>query len=169
MRYKYFPALALAMLLAGGGCKSSLTKPGSLSSAWGEATWGPAVEGLQCRLRAERRTWRLGETPAFNFDLRNGGKRTFAFWPAHKLELVEIEFDGNWHRWPRDVRTDSPVWPLAPGSQYNAVSIKLDERFKIDMKPGKHIVRIAYSLEGVRVVSNPVGIEISRADFQMIR
>ena len=164
MRYKYFPALALAILLAGHGCKTSPTKPASLSAAWGKPTWGPISEGLQCRLRAERRTWRLNETPAFNFDLRNNGKRTFTFWPAHKLELVEIEFDGKWHRWPRDVKTESHVWPLAPGSQFNAVSIELDGRFNIDMKPGKHIVRIAYPLEGVRVVSNPVGIEIRRAD-----
>lgn len=156
----YVPVVALVLLLAGQGCKSPLTKPRPAASAWGEPTWGPSAEGLQCRLRAERRTWRLDETPTFDFDLRNGGKRTFAFWPAHKLELAEIEFDGKWHRWPRDVKTDSHVWPLAPGSQYNAVTIELDERFKIDIKPGNHIVRIAYQLEGVRVVSNPVGIKI---------
>jgi len=161
---KYCLAGLFVLLLAGQGCKTSLRKPRSAASAWGEATWGPAVEGLQCRLRAERRRWRLDETPAFNFDLRNGGKRTFAFWPAHKLELAEIEFDGKWHRWPSDVMTDSQVWPLGPGSQYNAVTIELDKRFKIKVKPGKHIVRIAYRLEGVRVVSNPVGIKIVRAD-----
>ena len=161
---KYLASAILALLLVCQGCKAPLTKPGRAASAWGEARWGPVSEGLQCRLRAQRRTWRLDETPSFNFDLRNGGKRTFAFWPAQKLELAEIEFDGKWYRWPRDVKTDSHVWPLAPGSQYNAVTIELDKRFKIDIKPGKHIVRIAYSLEGVRVVSNAVGIEIRRAD-----
>ena len=161
VRYKFWLGAALALLLAGQGCKTSLEDS---RSAWGEARWGPEAEGLQCRLRAERRTWRLDETPAFSFDLRNDGKRTFAFWPGHKLEFAEIEFDGRWHRWPRDVMTDSHVWPLAPGSQYKAVTIELDKHFKIDMKPGRHIVRIAYSLEGVRVVSNPVGIEIRRAN-----
>ncbi|MBN2269488.1 MAG: hypothetical protein JXN61_02680 [Sedimentisphaerales bacterium] len=160
VRYGYFAATALALLAACQGCKSL---PPSDASAWGEARWGPSVEGLQCRLRAERPTWRSNETPAFNFDLRNRGKRTFAFWPAQKLELAEIEFDGKWHRWPSDVMTNSPVWPLAPGSQYNAVTIQLDKHFKIDIKPGKHIVRIAYSLEGVWVVSNPVGIKIVAA------
>ncbi|MHC4741991.1 MAG: hypothetical protein ACYS8Z_08780 [Planctomycetota bacterium] len=160
LRWKLFLALVMATVFGGSGCQPSVTDTSSLKEAWGEPRWGPAVEGLQCRLRPERREWRLDERPAFSFDLRNRGKRTFAFWPAHKLELVEIEFDGKWHRWPRDVKTDSHVWPLAPGSQYNAVSIELDERFKIDMQPGRHIVRIAYSLEGVRVVSNPVGIEI---------
>ena len=157
LRYSYLAAAGLALLAAGHGCKSL---PHADASAWGEPRWGPSVEGLQCRLRAERRTWRANETPAFNFDLRNSGKRTFAFWPAQKLELAEIEFDGRRHRWPSDVMTDSPVWPLAPGAQYNAVTIELDRRFKIEMEPGKHIVRIAYCLEGVRVVSNPVGIEI---------
>ena len=160
VRYSYFAAAALALLVAGQGCKGLQSNPHSDASAWGDARWGPSVEGLQCRLRADRRTWRANETPAFNFDLRNRGKRTFAFWPAQKLELAEIEFDGEWHRWPSDVMTDSQVWPLAPGSQYNAVTIELDHRFKIEIEPGKHIVRIAYSLEGVRVVSNPVGIKI---------
>ena len=152
--------LVLAVILACNGCTTSLRDPDSLRAAWADPTWGPSAEGLQCRLSVDRRTWASDETPAFSFDLRNSGKRTFAFWPAHKLELAEIEFDGKWHRWPRDIKTDSHAWPLAPGSQYNAVSIQLDKRFGITMKPGKHIVRIAYSLEGVRVVSNAVGIVI---------
>ncbi|MBL7152415.1 MAG: hypothetical protein ISS79_01765 [Phycisphaerae bacterium] len=160
---KYFLTALLVLFLVGQGCKTPLTKrSGADRSAWGRPTWGPLSEGLQCRLRPDRRTWRLDETPAFNFDLRNRGKRTFAFWPAHKLELTEIEFDGKWRRWPTPVMIDSHVWPLAPGAQYNAVTINLDRRFGIDIRPGKHIVRIAFNLEGVRVVSNPVGIEILR-------
>ena len=160
VRYNYFAVAVLALLLTSQGCKTLPLGSDSAGSAWGEARWGPDVEGLQCRLRAEQRTWRLDETPAFSFDLRNRGKRTFAFWPSHKTELAEIEFDGKWHRWPIDVMTNSQVWPLAPGSQYNSISIELDKRFKIEVKPGRHIVRIAYPLEGVRVVSNPVGIKI---------
>ena len=154
--------LALALLVACQGCKSpfQLLTRQTDRSAWGEPTWGPAAEGLQCRLRPDKRTWQFTETTEFNFDLRNRGKRTFAFWPAHKLELAEIQFDGKWHRWPDAIMIDSHAWPLAPGSQYNAVTIDLDERFGIETKPGRHIIRIAYSLEGVRVVSNPVGIEI---------
>jgi hypothetical protein len=94
------------------------------------------------------------------FDLRNGGKRTFAFWPAQKMQLCEIEFDGKWRRWPDAVMIDSQVWPLVPGAQYNAVTIELDRRFGIKLTPGRHIVRIAFTLEGIRVVSNPVGIKI---------
>ena len=158
VRWKQF--LTLAMIATFGGCTTSMIESDSARSAWGQPRWGPAVEGLQCKLSAERRTWTLDEIPAFSFDLRNTGKRNFAFWPAHKLELAQIQFDGKWYRWPRDVKTDSHVWPLWPGSQYNAVCITLDKRFAINIKPGKHIVRIAYSLAGVRVVSNPVGIEI---------
>ncbi|MHA1571611.1 MAG: hypothetical protein ACTSWM_07295 [Alphaproteobacteria bacterium] len=154
-----YALIALVVLIPGGqGCRGPLQGAGR--AAWGEPTWGPPAEGLQCRLRADCRIWQPGETPAFTFDLRNTGKRTFAFWPAQKLQLVEIEFDGKWHRWPRPVMIDSHVWPLAPGAQYNAVNINLDKRFGINSTPGKHVVRIAFSLEGVRVVSNPVGIKV---------
>ena len=129
-------------------------------NTWGEPTWGPASEGLQCRLARDRRKWGAGETPTFKFDLRNRGERTFAFWPAHKLELVQIEFDGKWHRWPEPVKIDSNVWPLPPGERYSGVTIELHERFNIDTTAGKHIIRIAFNLEGVRVISNPVGIQI---------
>jgi len=159
---KYSLPVLLALLLVGQGCETLLPKRGPM--AWGEPTWGESVEGLQCRLRPDRRTWRPTETPSFSFDIRNRGKRTFPFWPAHKLELCQIEFDGKWHRWPCPVMIDSQVWRLAPGTQYNAVTIELDKRFKIDIKPGKHIVRIAFSLEAVRVISNPVGIKIAARD-----
>ena len=75
-----------------------------------------------------------------------------------------IEFDGKWHRWPSPIMIDSQLWPLAPGARYSGVTIELDKRFKIELTPGRHIVRIAFSLEGVRVVSNPVGIKILPAD-----
>ncbi|MBN2139345.1 MAG: hypothetical protein JW720_16195 [Sedimentisphaerales bacterium] len=147
----------LAVLSAAPGCSRSLS---GLSSS----DWGPSAEGLQCRLAVERQTWRADETLSFSFDLRNRGRRTFAFWPRQKVELAEIEFDGKWYRWPRDVKTEGQVWKLGPGSQYYAVTIELDRQFGIDIRPGRHTVRLAYVLEGVRVVSNPVAIRIVAAD-----
>ena len=160
--YRLSVPILLAVLIASHGCKTPLAdfRTSVKRLAWGEPTWGAAVEGLQCRLRPDKQDWQSSETPGFNFDLRNTGKRTFAFWPAHKRERAQIQFDGKWHRWPDAVMIDSHAWPLAPGSRYNAVTIDLDPRFGIETRPGKHIVRIAYCLEGVRVVSNPVGIEI---------
>jgi len=156
---KYSLLTLLPALLIAQGCQAPLAK-----SAWSGPTWGEAVEGLQCRLRAEKRIWNLTETPTFKFDIRNQGKRTFTFWPAHKLELCQIEFDGKWHRWPSPIMIDSQLWPLVPGARYSGVTIELDKRFKIELTPGRHVVRIAFSLEGVRVVSNPVGIKILPAD-----
>ena len=150
----------IALLVAAQGCTAPGTSQTTEHLAWGEPSWGPSAEGLQCRLRADRRDWLISETPVLQFDLRNDGKRTFAFWPAQKMQLCEIEFDGKWRRWPDTVMIDSQVWPLAPGAQYNAVTIELDKRFGIKLAPGRHILRIAFTLEGVRVVSNPVGIKI---------
>jgi len=153
------PAL-LGLFLLCQGC-NSLPMAADRRAAWGEPIWGPAAEGLQCRLWPDRRRWQTGETPSFKFDLRNRGKRTFAFWPAQKHQLARIEFDGRWYRWPEPVRIDSQVWPLPPGRRYEGVSLSLHKAFGIRPGPGKHIVRIAFVLEGVLVVSNPVGIEIT--------
>jgi len=157
---KYSLLAPIALLLAAQGCTATGPRQTAERLARGEPIWGPSVEGLQCRLRPERRDWLISETPVLQFDLRNDGKRTFAFWPAQKMQLCEIEFDGKWRRWPDAVMIDSQAWPLAPGAQYNAVTIELDKRFGIRPTPGRHILRIAFTLEGVRVVSNPVGIKI---------
>src|SRR5689334_6032488 len=37
--------------------------------------WSKAVEGLQCRLRADKAVWKAGEVPKFRLDVRNQGKR----------------------------------------------------------------------------------------------
>jgi hypothetical protein len=157
---EYLLLAPMALLLAAQGCTATAPRQTGERLAWGEPSWGPPAEGLQCRLRADRRDWLISETPVLQFDLRNDGKRTFAFWPAQKTQLCEIEFDGKWRRWPDAVMIDSQVWPLAPGAQYNAVTIELDKRFGIKLAPGRHILRIAFTLEGVRVVSNSVGIKI---------
>jgi hypothetical protein len=40
-----------------------------------ESQWGKAVEGVQCRLRPEKSTWKVGETPQIQADFRNRGER----------------------------------------------------------------------------------------------
>jgi len=122
--------------------------------------WGNMVEGLQCRLQADKRTWTTAERPSFKLDIRNGGKRTYVFWPAHKEQLCRVEFDGRWYQQPGPVAIDSQVWSLSPGAQYNGLEITLRDGYGIAIKRGKHIVRVGLSLEGVQVVSNPAGIEI---------
>jgi hypothetical protein len=46
------------------------------------------------------------------------------------------------------------------GVQFDDIPIVLHEQFGINITPGRHIVRVALALEGVQVVSNPVGIKI---------
>lgn len=149
------------------GCKAPAEKivtssPGIVEdkTAWAKPSWGQQSEGLQCRLRPDRRIWQHKEQPSFKIDIRNRGKRIFAFFPFHQIQLCRIQFDGKWHQWPSPFMIDSPVWPLAPGAQFDNITFTLHERFKINLTPGKHIVRIRFTLEGIEVESNPVGIEI---------
>lgn len=146
----------------GQGCKSSVLKPKEpdYKLAWSKPTWGRAVEGLRLRLRPDKRTWQTGQTPKFRLDIRNEGKRVFTFLPSHRLQLCQIQFDGKWYSWPSPVMIDSPVWPITPGSELSDIPITLHKRYGINLATGKHIVRIAFSPEGVRAESNPVGITI---------
>ena len=158
-----FLMILLFTLLAGYGCRAPSAKPIALEkAAWQEPSWGEAAEGLQCRLRPDKRIWQVGERPSFKMDIRNRGKRIFALFPSHQLQVCRIQFDGKWHQWPEPVMINSIVWPLTPGAQFAGIDITLQEQFKLNLTPGKHIIRIAFSLEGIEVVSNPVGIEISR-------
>jgi predicted small lipoprotein YifL len=156
-----FLMILLSALLVGCGYKAPLAKPIALEkAAWREPGWGEEAEGLQSRLHPDKRTWQWGENPSFKLDIRNRGSRIFAIFPSHQLQLCRIQFDGKWHQWPEPIMIDSMVWPLAPGAQFADIGITLQEQFKINLTPGKHIIRIAFSLEGIEVISNPVGIEI---------
>ena len=153
--------IMLAALPLAQGCSAPPRLPLSddIEAAWGEPVWGEAAEGLQCRLRPAGRTWQPGEVPIFRIDIRNRGKRTFALTPAHMQQLCHVQFDGAWHRWPSPVVIDSPVWELRPGAELDDVTVTLHEQLKIGVTPGRHIVRVAFIFEGVRIVSNAVGIE----------
>lgn len=132
----------LSVFLASQGCKTPPAKPVVLpvvlqttDAAWSEPVWGEAAEGLQCRLRPDRRTWKVSERPSFKVDIRNQGKRIFAFLPLYQIELCRIQFDDKRYQVPSPFMIDSPVWSLAPGSQFNDIAITLHERFKINLSP----------------------------------
>ena len=84
----------------------------------------------------------------------------FAFPPSHIQQICRIQFDGKWYHWPSPVMIDGSVWPLASGVQFDDIPIVMHERFGIKITPGRHVVRVALALEGVQVISNPVGIKI---------
>jgi len=152
----------LLLLFVASGCDSKLAEITSPDQklAWAEPAWGPPAEGLQCRLKPEKRKWLASETPAFNLDVRNHGSRIFAFFPDHQQQLCRIRFDEKWYQWPRPVMIDSPVWSLPAQSRFENIRIRLLDQFGIDITAGKHIVRAAFYFEGIEVVSNPVGIEV---------
>jgi len=140
-----------------------------------EPSWGEAVEGAQCKLRADKLEWKVGETPSFQADVRNGGERKLV---VHLSQtLCELEFDGQWYAWAGEVRARRSGFGL--GRYCSDIRIALDDqwRSKPDHKPvplsvGKHTVRVAFTAQpskpdegaAVRFVSNPVEIEILALD-----
>jgi len=152
----------LLLFIAGQGCKTPWAEVFASrdSYAWAEPTWGEADEGLQCRLRPDKRLWQTGETPTFKIDIKNHGQRMFAFPQSHIQQICKIQFDGKWYHWPGPVMIDGALWPLAPDVQFDDISVALHERFGIKITSGRHVVRVALALEGVQVVSNPVGIRV---------
>ena len=137
-----------------------------------ERGWGPASEGVQCRLVADKPVWKAGEIPTFKADVRNQGTRNLIV--AQAQELCEMEFDGRWFVWLGPIHVKSSA--LDPGRQYANIPISLvsdwrskDAREPLKLAPGKHTIRIAFiaspqdrdSGSPVRAVSNPVSIEIA--------
>jgi uncharacterized protein (TIGR03067 family) len=139
------------------------------------APWSEAVEGLQCRLRADRTTWNVGEVPSFRLDVRDQAKRDVVIHVAQAA--CKLQFDGVWFDWAGPVSIPAGTWPA--GGKYDdfEVAVTLDPRWKngdksLDLKPGKHKVRVAYVTldrdKPVRVESNAVEIEIEPPPGKLI-
>jgi len=136
-----------------------------------EASWGKPVDGVQCRLLPESSTWRAGQTPQLQADLRNGGRSEVNLGLAP--ENWEVQYDGVWYRSLGSLRNRGVVelLRLKPGAQNNGISLMLEERWDwrskdknlaLVFRPGRHTLRAAFQVRGVSapVVSNPVEIEI---------
>ncbi|MHC4176169.1 MAG: hypothetical protein ACYSWU_01605, partial [Planctomycetota bacterium] len=141
----------------------------SLGSVAENAPWGNAVHDVQCRLRPEKSSWKVGQTPQLQADLRNRGKRelSMGLYPTS----WEVQYDGVWYHATARFSGGVELLQLKPGDQRNGISLLLEERFgwlskknglRLVFRPGKHTLRAAFMLDGgsVRVVSNPVEIEI---------
>ena len=152
----------LMSTLALQGCMDRLALEEGLfgPDPWGKPVWGQPVEGVRCQLSVYKRKWKTTETPAFTLDLQNNGNRTFAFWPEQKHQLCRIQLDGKWHQWSPSELINSQVWNISPGTDRKGMIIELRKQYQMDLRPGRHIVRVALILEDVRVISNPAGIEI---------
>jgi hypothetical protein len=139
------------------------------------AAWGPAIEGVQVRLRADKKIWKTGTLPSFKADVRNDGKRDISVLPGQ--HGFEVEVDGRWYfRYAPGY--DVPIKKLRPGAHCLDIVISLGREWldnaarrsprhpggwKLALPPGRHVVRVAPVLadSDVRVVSNPVEIEIA--------
>jgi hypothetical protein len=125
-----------------------------------EVGWGPAAEGLQCRLRPVKRICAAGESPTFKIDLCNRGGRVFAFLGGEHAPVHQFSIDGRGRRWPARPPTDGKAQALGPGVEVLDLPVTLPADAQSLLTPGRHIIQFAFSFEGVEVVSNPVEIEI---------
>jgi len=122
--------------------------------------WGPAAEGLQCLLRPIKRICPAGESPAFKVDLCNRGGRVFAFVRGERTPLDRFAIDGHWLPWPDRAPVNGRTLAFGPGVEFPDLPATLPANAQSYLTPGTHVVQVAFSFEGVEVVSNPVEIEI---------
>jgi len=137
-------------------------------------SWGPAAEGVQCRLRAAKRSWQQGRIPDLSVDWRNKGTGNWEITlPRGNWEL---EIDGSRHepsvREPRNQRV-----ALEPGGRPRGLEVPVLSNGILglvlhDLSPGKHTLRLVYMLNSpadtaetpLRVVSNPLEINVLPVD-----
>lgn len=162
--FRYTLWAMLAIVVFGIGCTTRHTtatvKKPIQRIASTEVTWGPAADGLQCRLRPIKRTLAAGEAPTFKVDLRNHGGRVFAFLPGPQAPLHRFAVDGRWYPWPHRP-TDGKTQAFGPGVEIPDMPVTLPADTPSLLVPGWHSVQVAFSFEGVEVVSNAVEIEIA--------
>ena len=152
-------ASAVSALMCSGCVREPARRRGpSLDVAWSKPQWGPQSHGLQCRLRPAKRLWRAGQRPTFTVDLRNHGKRIFAFRSAGQISVHEFTVDGRRHRLADPPAAQFRIWPLAPGVEFLDLAVCLPE--EVPVSSGRHEVQVSFLLEGIEVVSNAAGIEI---------
>ncbi|NLH43780.1 MAG: hypothetical protein GX448_18225 [Planctomycetes bacterium] len=125
-----------------------------------QAEWGPLAGGLQCRLRPVKRAYPPGESPAFKVDLSNRGSRVFAFIQSEQAPLDRFAIDGRWKPWPSRPPTDGKTLALGPGVEFTELPAVLPADAQSSLTAGPHTIQVAFSFEGIEVVSNPVEIEI---------
>ena len=155
--------LLVLLVTLGSGCRRSADAPARQRVRLVRAapTWGPEAEGVQCRLRSVKRLWTADESITFKLDLRNQGRRLFAFNAAQPIRTDRILWDGRWYRVPRPDTAPAKVRPLAPGSELTDLTLIVPRMARLPLTPGYHEVAVAFIFEGIEVVSNSVGIEIA--------
>jgi Leucine-rich repeat (LRR) protein len=157
------------------------TKPKPPTEASRADDWGPAVDGVQCRLEGKKPTWKAAEMPTLRAYVRHQAE-TRLFLSNHPMFGAQLEVDGHWHRWNGSLEWAGPAHssskfrtkdeqPLAITLDENWQQVENKQRLRMD--PGRHVVRFAWEghperapREGpdeqrsVVLMSNPVRITI---------
>lgn len=156
--------VALCLLVVGPGCHKRSTRPAGATSDpkndFEAPAWSASADGLQCRLRPTKRLWRVGETPTFRVDLRNGGQRVFAL-AVEPLRPDRIAIDRQWYQPPRAGVTGRKMVAFGPAADFADLPLILPSQMTHLLPKGRHVVQIAFRFEGIEVRSNPVEIDIA--------
>jgi len=147
-----------------------------------EPAWGEAVEGAQCRLTADQRLWKPGDTVVLAAELRNNGELDLKVKLVGVLALLEVDGVG-WHMHSIHGEEGHAVpWSdFGPGKAHRDVLVRVDTRqprsrydafrHRVPLAAGRHTIRAAFEMlhghwrtgKRLRVVSNPVTIELDPA------
>jgi len=137
-----------------------------------ELKWGDPVDGLQCRLRADKLMWEEGEVPTLKIDLLSEQARILPAGPAQ--DEFELFFDGQWYQYigPDLMSLIDP----SPVKRREGIHLALFPRTWqrksdgsiLNLRRGKHVVQVAFIVspavtedtKPLRVISNPVKIEL---------
>jgi hypothetical protein len=130
--------------------------------------WGESYQGVKVRLTADKTRWRQGDEPSFKVEVLNVGNSDFHV--ATGPNACVLSVDGMWFESDAARLSDS----LGPGGHFDSIVILKPEIWRLqgellNLKPGKHKVRVQYLLLGsnymdIRLFSNTVEIEILPAD-----
>ncbi len=114
-----------------------------------DGAWGAAVDGIQARLVADRSQWKAGEFPTLTAEVRDLRQRRsdMVLLVVPVRSGLRLEIDGVVY---------APVRPFSaeplplPAGQFEPVAVALDPEKWVregkghpDLKPGKHVVRVA--------------------------
>ena len=156
------------------GCSSANTAAVKTPAAQAGEEWGKPVEGVQVRLRADKKVWKAGELPIVKADVRNTGQRDLYLPYCYFQAEVEVDGSSYRHTGPSNIlrpdhgpyvrhREDIEIYLYL--RCWTAVN---NLRQELRLKPGRNMIRVAFYAEPdngqrIRVVSNPVEIEIQPA------
>jgi beta-lactamase regulating signal transducer with metallopeptidase domain len=141
----------------------------SVGADGAEEQWGRAVEGVQCRLRTDKRVWEEGQSPILRADIRNNGNHHLRVAPTY--ERCALVLDGRTYRWPTWEFVELKGFP--PLGVYRDIIIPIVETWaggmplKLDL--GLHQISVVFQCQGtnsqgetfaIDVESNTVEIEI---------